>query len=205
VRALPARAVGSCVRAALAVALLLTLGATGCASQRRVTDTPRSSTEQLLVSEAIERALASLEWPALEGVSVAVEVLALDGTDAPYLQGAAEARARALGARVVTREDAELVLGLRAGVLGTTSRRSSFGIPSVPLLVGATPEIHLVRVLRRRGYAKLRLLAWDARGAAVAASPPAVVRTRHDVVSVLFLVFQGTDIDAEDDGSLAVD
>ncbi|HVS10455.1 MAG TPA: hypothetical protein VMS76_11320 [Planctomycetota bacterium] len=177
----------------------------GCASTRTVTDTPRSSTEQLLVSEAIERALEGLDWPTLEGVAVAVEVLALGEADAPYLQAAAEARVRSLGARVTAREDAEMVLGLRAGVLGTTSQHSSFGVPSIPLLVGATPQLDLVRVLRRSGYAKLRLLAWDATGAAMAASPPASAHTRSDIVSVLFLVFHRGNVDPEGDGEVDVD
>ncbi len=177
----------------------------GCTYQRYVTETPRSATEQLLVHRAAERALDALTWPDLEGRAVAVEVAALNGADAPYAQALAEARARTLGARVVALEQAEWVLVLLAGGLGTASRNTSFGVPALPIPGGSTPEIPFARVLKQRGYAQLRLVAHDRSGASVADSEGVLGRASFETYSLFFLVIRRNDIYPGEQSSFGID
>jgi hypothetical protein len=179
--------------------------APGCSYKRYTTESARSATEQLLVSGAIERAVTRLEWPEISGRRIAVETVALNSTDAPYLEAAVEARARTLGAYVVPREEAEQVLLVMAGALGTASREATFGVPSVPTPVGMTPEIPVVRVLKQRGYAKVRLLAFKSSGQHVAESPAVLERVVFELYSFLFLAFRRNDIYAGEAGAIGID
>ena len=61
------------------VLLALVIGwGVGCAN-REYTRTPRTSTEQLLLSQALERSMSSIELPSLPPASVAVEVMGFVG------------------------------------------------------------------------------------------------------------------------------
>jgi hypothetical protein len=167
----------------------------GCVSQRYVTQTPRSSTEQLLLSRGIHGALDLLEWPDLTGRKVAVETTALLSTDAPYVQAAVEARARRLGAHVVPRENAQIVLAVLAGSIGTDSRSGSFGIPALPTPFGfATPQIDFVRSVKQHGYVSLALSAFDSEGGFAGEAEPVILRKVFETYSFLFLTFRRNDV-----------
>jgi hypothetical protein len=176
-----------------------------CITQRSLTDTKRSATEQILVAGAIERAVAALAWPDLSGRRVAVEAAGLAGVDSDYLAAAAAAHARGLGARVVARDDAEWVIALRGATLGTSSRRRSYGIPAIPLLVGETPAVHLVQTLRQRGWARVALEAVDPAGARVAAAPTVLEQTSVRMTRVLFVTLRRYDLPAPADGAFELD
>jgi|GEM_PF-4257450 hypothetical protein len=64
------------INSALPLIAALTLIA-GCALPREVSKTPRSATEQLLLTHAVQRALADVTVPLPEGATVAVEVSGL--------------------------------------------------------------------------------------------------------------------------------
>ncbi len=185
---------------------LLTLLVTGCVSTRYQTETPRSATEQLLLSDAIEAAVAELEWPDVSGRAVAVEVVALSAGDASYLAAAAEARLAAAGAQLVDPGEAQLLLVLRAGALGTVSRSASFGIPELPVPGGlVTPSIPFVKALKQRAYVKLRLVGFDGTGVQRASAGPVMARKKFDVYSLFFLVLRRNDIYPGEASSLGID
>ena len=58
--------------------VLITGWGVGCAN-REYTRTPRTSTEQLLLSQALERSMESIELPSFPPVSIAVEVIGFVG------------------------------------------------------------------------------------------------------------------------------
>jgi hypothetical protein len=194
------------VAAALVLALVWALSILGCSYQRYHTETPRSATEQLLLSGAVQRAVAKLEWPDIAGRPVTVETVSLNDSDAPYLNAVAEARARKLGARVVQRDEAEMVLVVLAGSLGTASRQATFGVPSLPTPFGVTtPELPIVSALKQRGYVGLRLVAYDPAGKHVAESPAVLERASFEIHSFLFLVVRQNDIYPGESLSLGMD
>ncbi len=57
----------------LNLTLIACVASIGCAFSQRV-EVPRSGWEQILSTEAIDRALAQLEWPDLSGESVFVQL-----------------------------------------------------------------------------------------------------------------------------------
>ena len=137
---------------------LLALLAGGCASIR-VTDPPRSATEQYLESQAVEKAVAQLSVDALRDRVVFVDAQFLPDTcmdrdrtgsylyqkNPEYLFLAAEVRHKLLnsGVRLVeTREDAQIVVELRSPRASASTapsscsacRRScSVGRPATPI------------------------------------------------------------------------
>lgn len=169
----------------------------GCiSSKRHLTDTERSATEQLLVTTATERAVEELTWPALQGRRVAVQVVSpsADAQDADYLRAALEARARALGARVVPEAEADWILATRAGALGTERRELALGVPEIPTPFGITPGISFYTNLRQRGWAKLRLEVRDGAGGTVSASEPVLAGAFRSIHRILVFVIDRSDI-----------
>jgi len=171
--------------------LALAALATGCFSAaHHMTETPRSATEQLLVTTAAERAVDELSWPDVRGRHVAVEVVSPNEQDAGYLKAALEAKARELGGKVVPAEDADWILAARAGALGTERRELTLGIPEIPTPFGITPGVSFYEHRRQRGWAQVRLAARDADGGMITAGITPVLtgafRSSHRIL--LFMI-----------------
>src|SRR5687767_2661308 len=190
----------TCRRASRAArsALLLLLAAVtgnGCATIR-VTDRPRTATEQFLLSDAATEAIEQLSAASLRDRRVFVDSTYLTGVNVPTGEHAfmlGELRARMLGAgvRLVSaREQAEIVLEVRSGGLGIDRIEYLLGIPAlylpsagvevgdVPL---ATPELAIIKSTKQRGYASVAFVAyWSDTGELVASSGPFIGRTFRD-------------------------
>lgn len=167
-------AAGLGVRAAwapLLVAFLL-LGLTGCGTSRW-SDSARTATEQLLISEAIDRAVSKFNFSALAGKTVYLDDTPIRGiTDAAYLSSTVRQHLLASGAILKeNKQDAEYVLELRAGAIGTDRHDVTYGVPSVTLphvlpgSVGAIPnqlpEIPFAKKTHQRGVAKIAAFAYN--------------------------------------------
>ena len=96
------------------VALLVGCGTT------KWSDTARTATEQLLISDAIDRVVSSYELRALAGKQVYLETSHLKGvTDAEYLIGSIRQHALASGCILMSElEDADYILEIRVGEIG---------------------------------------------------------------------------------------
>jgi hypothetical protein len=164
---------------------------------RLETNTARTATQQLLGTVAIDRALAALEWPALAGRSVSVAVFSTaDPLDQSYLRGAAEALLSERGARIVgDAAQADFVLSLLAGALGTDHTETFLGTPGFETLVVTVPEIVLFRSSRQEGFARIAYVWRDAKtGAFLHRSPPAQASTYARSLRVLFVGSYRTDV-----------
>lgn len=158
-------------RALLLLALLL-LGLTGCGTSRW-SDSARTATEQLLISEAIDRAVSKFNFSALAGKTVYLDDTPIRGTtDAAYLSSTVRQHLLASGAILKeNKQDAEYVLELRAGAIGTDRHDVTYGVPSVTLphvlpgSVGAIPnqlpEIPFAKKTHQRGVAKIAAFAYN--------------------------------------------
>ena len=182
--------------ASLAAVLLGTAcGGMGCATIR-VTDPPRTATEQFLLSEAAVKAIEQLSATALRDRRVFVDSTYLTGVTVPtgeyaFVLGELRARLLAAGVRlVVAREQAQIILEIRSGGLGIDRTEYLLGIPAlylpavasevgdVPL---ATPELAIVKSTKQRGYASVAFVAyWHDTGELVATSGPFIGRTFRD-------------------------
>jgi len=135
----------------------------GC-STAKTSDTARSSTEQLLVSNAVDQALDKVEFQTFNGYSIFLNDAYVDCVDKPYVISSVRHRLLANGARLVDAQDkADVVVELRAGVVGTTSSTSFVGVPELALPgVVTLPEVRVWEKKSQTGTAKLGIVAYNA-------------------------------------------
>ena len=155
--------------ARLAVAVTLA-AAVGCGTTR-MTDTQRTATEQLLVSNAIDQAVSELNFQPLTGKTVYFDTQYLDGTvDRGYL--VSSMRQQLLATGCMLREDktkADYVVETRSGGIGTDRHAVLLGIPqmNVPTFLpgqpSMIPEIPFAKKTDQEGVAKIAVFAYNRR------------------------------------------
>ncbi len=148
----------------VAGALAVTILFTGCTSTK-TSSTARTGVEQLLISTAVDESLDKVDFQAFQGRKVLVEEKYIDCVDKAYVVGSVRHRvARAGGELTAKPEDANIVLEIRSGGVGTDTSDSFVGIPEIALPGMITlPEVRLVSRLHQTGTAKLALVAYDAK------------------------------------------
>ena len=149
--------------------LVLALLLAGCGTTK-MTDTPRSATEMLLVSQAVDYAVARIDFAPLKGQPVYLDVTPLDAgvVDKGYLVSSVRQQLLAHGALI--QEDkwrATYVVELRAGAVGTDRHSVMLGTPAVSLpsvvpgIPTSVPEIALMKKSDQRGVAKIGVFAYN--------------------------------------------
>ena len=149
--------------------LLCTATWVGCGTTKW-TDTARTATEQLLITDSIDRAVSRLDFRALAGKKVFVDETPIKGiTDSAYLLSAVRQHLLASGAILKDKkDDGDYILELRAGAIGTDRHDVLFGIPATQLppiatlgTVSSIPEIPFVKKTDQRAVAKISLFAYN--------------------------------------------
>ena len=141
----------------------------GCGTTR-TTDTMRTATEQLLISDAIDRAVQEIDFRPLSGQTVYLDSSRLeDVTDRNYLVGTVRQHLLACGCTLRDeRDEADFIVEARAGAVGTDRNDLLFGIPAtnVPQILpfqgvpAAIPEVPLAKRRDQRGIAKVSMFAY---------------------------------------------
>lgn len=154
-------------RPVLAAAGIMLLA--GCGTTRS-SDTARTATEQLLISDAIDRAVQTVDFHPLAGQSVFLDDSGLgDVVDRGYLISTLRQHLLASGCILrESRDQADFVVEARAGAVGTDRSDLLFGIPAtnvpqiLPIQAGpaAIPEVPLAKRRDQRGIAKLSVFAY---------------------------------------------
>jgi len=166
----------------------LCLALAGCAISAGKVTVPLTATQQILLTEAIERSLDGLVWPDVKGKSVVVhsaspgEATVVPGrANDDYLRSSVERRLLLNGARIVEDDAAaDYVLLALAGATGLNRSARLLGILGagggfIPVLL---PEIVLYKSLREDGFAKTEILLSNAKaGGVVHQSGPAAGKT----------------------------
>lgn len=148
--------------------LLLTAGlavtTTGC-TNTSTSNTARTAKEQMLLSNAVDQSLDKVDFTPLYGQKVFVDDKYLECVDKSYVVGSLRHRVmRAGGALAATADDADVVMEVRSGGVGTDSAEMFLGVPSLPLPAGMqTPEVRLTERKSQYGYSKLGLVLFDAK------------------------------------------
>jgi hypothetical protein len=142
---------------------------TGCGTTRS-TDTTRTATEQLLISDAIDRAVQTVNLQSLAGQSVYLDDSRLgEVVDRNYLISTLRQHLLASGCALrAERDQADYVVEARAGAIGTDRNDLLFGVPSmnVPQILpvqpvpAAIPEIPFAKRRDQRGIAKIAVFAY---------------------------------------------
>jgi hypothetical protein len=158
------------VAAALAVTLLI-----GCGTTREY-----KATEQLVMSAAVDRSIAKIDFRPLSGRKVFLDTSYLNHVkgesfvNAEYVTSALRQQIVAAGCLIQdTNTAADVIIEARIGALGADDHRVTFGIPAntavasaVSLIPGAPnlpsfPEIALARREAREAAAKVAAFAYD--------------------------------------------
>lgn len=176
---------GSVVVAAGAVLL-------GACASNRVTDPPRTATEQFLLSRAAANAVGQLSFDPLRGRRVYVETKYFAASEEAFVLGELRARLLQSGVQLTrTYEEAQVVLEVRSSGVGVDRDEFLLGIPSlqagtvVSAAVGGapltTPELALLKNRYQLGVAGVSYVAyWKENGDIVAASGPYIGRSVRD-------------------------
>jgi hypothetical protein len=163
-------------RAAACCALALTLASgAGCSINKS-----RLATEQFVVSDAVDRAVAAIDFSPLSGQKVYFDTKYVDnvklgaGANIEYVVSSLRQQMLAYDCRLQEKMDtADYIVEARVGVLGYDGHEITYGIPGSaalgtasmlvgnPLPTGAAPELSLGRRNHQSGAAKIGLFAYD--------------------------------------------
>jgi hypothetical protein len=157
---------GPCWGLAAILGLMLGCGTT------RMTDTQRTATEQLLISNAVDQVVSQLDFRVLAGKPIYFDPQYLDGSvDRGYV--ISSLRQHLLACGCILQEDrskAVYVVEARAGGIGTDRHSLLVGIPQMtiptfvpglPPLPAQVPEIPFAKKTEQKGVAKLALFAYN--------------------------------------------
>jgi hypothetical protein len=151
-----------------ALGALLAL-ASGCGTVKQ-SGTPRTGTEQILLTNAWDEALQQVDFRPLAGVPVYLETQYLkDSIDQGWIISSLRQAMLAQGVMLRSKpEQAEWIVEARIGAYGTDSYNWLVGVPQTTLPVavaglptGTIPEIPFAKTSNQFAYAKLALFAFD--------------------------------------------
>jgi hypothetical protein len=135
-----------------------------------MTDTPRTATEMLLLSHAVDSAVSQIDFSPLAGRYVYIDATGLDKdvVDRAYLISLVRQQAAAAGAILQDeRHKADYIVEIRSGGIGTDRHSVLVGTPAlqlpsvVPGMPTNIPEIALVKKNDQRGVAKIAVFAYN--------------------------------------------
>lgn len=161
----------------------------GCATNKQ-SDTSRTGIEQLLISSAVDRSLDKVDLSPIRGAKVFVQEKYLDCVDKNYVIVSMHQRLLANQCTLVEKpEEADVVMEIGSGAVGTDRQEMFVGIPEIPLAPPspiAIPKLTLYNRARSIGTAKLLVTAYDVKSRqAVLNSGVALARADHRAYTLL--------------------
>lgn len=151
----------------VAIFIVAALILTGCTSEE-VTAPPESATEQLLLSQATDEALAHANLGIFAGRKVYFDFTYFDSYKAKYAQGTIRDAFSRAGALIAPdSKSADVIVEARSGALSGETNSAFLGIPAVPIpipftsAVPTTPQVSVYESEEQLAYAKIVLLAYD--------------------------------------------
>lgn len=145
---------------------------TGCSTVRK-TLPPRTATEQLLISAAVDRAIERLSFSVPVGAKIWLDTRNFTGYDAQYAISAIKEYLLRQGGQLVNEGGmADFIVEIRAGALSIDENERFLGIPSFSFPIPLTgdfkfPELALFRRNVLQGIAKFALFGYDAKSGAL--------------------------------------
>jgi len=175
-------------------ALLALMFSGGCLSYRE-SNTARAPEEQMLLSKAVDYALADAVPTQLVGRRVFLDVSNLDCPDKAYVADAVRQGLAVKNVRTVDKSiAADVDVTIRVGMLATQSGSSMIGVPGVkiPSPIGAgsfeIPELAFFKLTQQEGWAKLCLTAYDNDTKEMIEKREGLARTCFKRWHILFLI-----------------
>lgn len=156
------------------ICLMLALLTFGCG-----TTTKRVATEQLLISSAIDEAVAKIDFSSLSGQRVFIDATYLKAdkgagfVNTNYVISSLRQQLTAAGCLIFdSRNEVDIIVEPRIGAMGTDGHKVTYGIPKTGGLsaaasafsgspIGAIPEISVAQSDAQSGIAKVVVFAYD--------------------------------------------
>jgi len=153
---------------------LCSIALVGCGST-----TTRSATEQLLMSDAVDKAISQIDFQSLRGQKVFLDTLYLHSVkgvgfvNSEYIISSLRQQLTAASCLIQdTRESADIIVEPRVGALGTDGHEVVYGIPQASSLTSAAsmfsnsplpalPELSFGKSNAQSGIAKVIVFAYD--------------------------------------------
>jgi hypothetical protein len=148
------------------------LFAYGCGTTKW-SDTSRTGTEQLLISNAVDRVVDKIDFSPMRNKKCFLNTAAIEKTtDSDYLAMTIRQHLVLAGAILTANEsEADYIIEVRAGAVGTDRDDLLVGIPATTLPAFAfsgnqysaatIPEIPFIKRTKQRGVAKVALFAYN--------------------------------------------
>jgi hypothetical protein len=159
----------------LVTTMALSAAATGCGLNKS-----RLATEQLVVSDAVDRAVAEIDFSPLSGRKVFLDTKYLEGVklspvgNVEYVISSLRQQMVAYDCRLMEKaEQADFIVEARIGVMANDGHEVTYGVPgsaamttasvflTAPVAAPAMPELSLGRRNHQQGTAKIGLFAYD--------------------------------------------
>ena len=198
------------MKASSFILYIVTALVTGCALEQEVSRTPRTAVEQVLLTQAVEKALVNLSVQLPEGVNVDMDVTGLEsdrsrldmtntgqGTinrpsrDILYIRDAVAAELGRRGYRVSARgAESPYLVRVMAESFGTMQGNVFVGMPPVQsvLIPFSLPELTLYKRQSQSGYVRLHMDVYDNRtGEFLGSTPKLIGRAYFNQYTVLIL------------------
>ncbi len=137
----------------------------GCYTSR-VSETPRTATEQLLLSRAAEQSMKGVDVSWLQGKKIFVEDKYFESYDKGYAVGVIRERLSRYGALLTaTNDKADVIVEIQSGSLAMNTSSLLVGIPTVAVPLPftgpiQTPEVAFFKSEKADGIAKFTLFAY---------------------------------------------
>jgi hypothetical protein len=185
------------------ISLLISVLPIACAHPRELSKTPRTSIEQLLLGQAVERTLPKVEVPIPVGTPIALETTGIGptytpGSDLAFTHELVGKHLGELGLHIRSKYEATYLVKVLVEGLGTEQNTTFFGLPAIQsiLLPIALPEITLFRSQRQKALARLSLHIMEVSTGRLIYSMPWVNTATfyHDYTVLLFINFRSTDL-----------
>jgi hypothetical protein len=149
-------------RALYCLLLGLVVSTGGCTSTKQ-SNTSRTATEQLLISNAVDQSLNKIDFTPLAGTAVFVEEKYIDCVDKGYIIGSVRHKLLQAGATLATKpEEADAIMEVRSGGVGTDVTSSYLGVPgfTAPGMIGI-PDIKLATRDSQKAVAKIGIVVYS--------------------------------------------
>jgi len=148
--------------------VVLTVVASGCGTVK-TTNTARTGTEQLLLTDAWDQALAKIDFRPLTGVPVFLDTTNATAIDQGWITSSLRQAMLTQGVLLRTKaEQAQWIVEARVGAYGTDTNDWLLGLSqtTIPptfsgIPTGTIPEVAIAKKTDQTGVAKLALFAYD--------------------------------------------
>ena len=136
--------------------LLCLVSLSGCSATYEATKTPRTPTEQLLLTQSLQRTLIEAEVPISPGQTVAVETVGLTA-DQAFVTAFIEKWLAREGLNLPKDGKEALMARVTLDAFGTLQDVTFFGIPQITAVVLTIPEIAFYKVQKQLGMTRLSI------------------------------------------------